>query len=135
MNIITRAGQHRPPYRREPAPGQYLTHDLPGAVGRPDPAGRHRDVEFGITTETGERPRLEWGSFDGPASETFTTDLHCVTKWSKLGTGLEGRQPGQPDGERRGARVDFALVHSTAVTRRTCRGGPLRGKASDRVRV
>jgi len=32
----------------------------------------------------------DWAAFRALPSEEFTTDLHCVTKWSKLGTRWRG---------------------------------------------
>ena len=44
-------------------------------------------------------------------SETFTTDLHCVTKWSKLGTDWKGVSLDTLlEGLQRAG--EFALVHS-----------------------
>jgi DMSO/TMAO reductase YedYZ molybdopterin-dependent catalytic subunit len=34
--------------------------------------------------------RWMWEEFKAPPHETVTTDIHCVTKWSKLDTVWEG---------------------------------------------
>ena len=34
--------------------------------------------------------RWDWKSLCSLPAETFTADLHCVTRWSKLGTTCEG---------------------------------------------
>ena len=34
--------------------------------------------------------RWDWKSFRDLPTETFTVDIHCVTRWSKLGTSWEG---------------------------------------------
>ena len=34
--------------------------------------------------------RWTWGEFKALPHETVTTDIHCVTKWSKLDTVWEG---------------------------------------------
>ena len=34
--------------------------------------------------------RWDWKSFRNLPSETVSVDLHCVTRWSKLGTSWEG---------------------------------------------
>ena len=43
-----------------------------------------------IITETGQRHAWNWAQLMAAPSETFSTDLHCVTKWSKLGTAWKG---------------------------------------------
>jgi DMSO/TMAO reductase YedYZ molybdopterin-dependent catalytic subunit len=48
------------------------------------------DWEFVITSETGEQHRWDWNAFRALPSEEVTVDIHCVTKWSKLGTTWEG---------------------------------------------
>jgi len=46
--------------------------------------------EFTITTETGDIHRWDWSAFTSLPTETVTKDLHCVTRWSKLGTEWTG---------------------------------------------
>jgi DMSO/TMAO reductase YedYZ molybdopterin-dependent catalytic subunit len=46
--------------------------------------------QFGITTEAGQRHAWSWPELLALPSETITVDLHCVTKWSKLGTSWRG---------------------------------------------
>jgi DMSO/TMAO reductase YedYZ molybdopterin-dependent catalytic subunit len=38
----------------------------------------------------GQMVRWTWGEFQSLAREAITTDIHCVTKWSKFGTRWEG---------------------------------------------
>jgi DMSO/TMAO reductase YedYZ molybdopterin-dependent catalytic subunit len=33
--------------------------------------------------------RWSWKSFREPSTENVTVDIHCVTRWSKLGTSWE----------------------------------------------
>jgi DMSO/TMAO reductase YedYZ molybdopterin-dependent catalytic subunit len=90
MNIITRGFSSR---RRSDAnlpPGQYLTHDFPVLSAGPTPRIDTAQWEFAITNGTGERFTHSWAQMMDLPSETFTTDIHCVTKWSKLATTWKG---------------------------------------------
>ncbi|MCO5971937.1 sulfite oxidase-like oxidoreductase [Actinoallomurus soli] len=71
-------------------PGQYLTEDFPVLSAGPTPRVRREEWEFTVTTETGEEHRWDWRELMALPSETPTVDIHCVTKWSKLGTRWEG---------------------------------------------
>jgi DMSO/TMAO reductase YedYZ molybdopterin-dependent catalytic subunit len=90
MNIITRGFSSRRRTDANLPPGQYLTHDFPVLSAGPTPRVDTATWEFGITTETGQRHAWSWAQLMDAPSETFTTDLHCVTKWSKLGTEWKG---------------------------------------------
>ena len=70
-------------------PGQYLTDDFPVLSAGPTP---HTPLEeWTFTIEGGAEPvSWSWDEFRELASETTTTDIHCVTKWSKLDTVWEG---------------------------------------------
>ena len=67
-------------------PGQYLTTDFPVLSAGPTP---HR-WEFTIDDGSNVLRRWDWKSFRELPTESFTVDLHCVTRWSKLGTSWEG---------------------------------------------
>jgi DMSO/TMAO reductase YedYZ molybdopterin-dependent catalytic subunit len=71
-------------------PGQYLTEDFPVLSAGPTPHILPEHWEFTITTEAGEVYRWDWQAFTDLTIETTTQDLHCVTRWSKLGTTWEG---------------------------------------------
>ncbi|MEU9020494.1 sulfite oxidase-like oxidoreductase [Actinomadura sp. NPDC048394] len=71
-------------------PGQYLTDDFPVLSAGPTPRVGQDEWEFVVTTETGDRHRWSWREFQALPSETPTVDIHCVTKWSKLGTTWTG---------------------------------------------
>jgi len=71
-------------------PGQYLTEDFPVLSAGPTPKLDLDRWTFTITTEAGERHQWTWAQLRGLPSERFTTDLHCVTRWSKLGTHWQG---------------------------------------------
>ena len=46
--------------------------------------------QFTITDETGGRHGWSWPEFQALPAEDVTVDIHCVTKWSKLGTRWRG---------------------------------------------
>ena len=71
-------------------PGQYLVRDFPvlhvGDVPKFDP-GTWRLRVFGAV----ERPlELSWDQFTGLPTKIVKTDIHCVTRWTKLDTIWEG---------------------------------------------
>ncbi len=70
--------------RRTP-PGQYVTNDFPVLSVGPTPRGAAKDWSLAVTGAAVAR-RWDWDAFRALPSETFTTDIHCVTHWSKLGT-------------------------------------------------
>jgi DMSO/TMAO reductase YedYZ molybdopterin-dependent catalytic subunit len=93
MPIISRGFRGRRPDDVPPErvpPGQYVTRDFPVLSAGPTP---HRAVDqwdFTITGEIDEPLRWTWDEVQALPSETFTVDIHCVTKWTKLDTVWEG---------------------------------------------
>jgi DMSO/TMAO reductase YedYZ molybdopterin-dependent catalytic subunit len=71
-------------------PGQYLVHDFPVLSAGPTPRVETRSWELRVTTETGQVHTWDWAAFQALPSEDIAVDLHCVTKWSKLGTAWRG---------------------------------------------
>ena len=71
-------------------PGQYLVHDFPVLSAGPTPRDGLRGWDFTITTESGQVHTWDWAAFQALPAEDITVDLHCVTKWSKLGTSWRG---------------------------------------------
>ena len=111
------------PRSAEPAlpPGQYLTEDFPVLSAGPTPRVPLDTWEFVITTETGAEHRWSWDELMALPQETPTVDIHCVTRWSKLGTNWQGVSLDTLlDGVDTAA--DYALVAlATAGTPPTCR--------------
>ncbi|GMA27864.1 hypothetical protein GCM10025874_11170 [Arenivirga flava] len=70
-------------------PGQRTTDDFPVMSAGPTPVVAPADWRFAIATERGT---AEWGWDDLMAQpiDDITTDIHCVTRWSKLGTRWRG---------------------------------------------
>jgi DMSO/TMAO reductase YedYZ molybdopterin-dependent catalytic subunit len=71
-------------------PGQFLTEDFPVLSAGPTPEINTAEWEFTIRTETGATHRWDWDQFRALPSELVATDIHCVTRWSKLGTSWRG---------------------------------------------
>ena len=67
-------------------PGQYVVDDFPVLSAGPTP---HTDLEqwrFTLNGAVDTEVTWSWEEFLALPSETVTVDIHCVTKWSKLGT-------------------------------------------------
>jgi DMSO/TMAO reductase YedYZ molybdopterin-dependent catalytic subunit len=92
-------------------PGQYLTEDFPVLSAGPTPRIPLDQWEFVITTETGEDHRWSWMQMLALPAETPTVDIHCVTRWSKLGTNWQGVSLDTLFSAVDTA-ADYALVHS-----------------------
>src|SRR5215510_72829 len=71
-------------------PGQYLVEDFPVLSAGPTPDIDLADWELIITSASGLQQRWDWAAFRALPSEPVTTDIHCVTHWSKLDTAWEG---------------------------------------------
>lgn len=71
-------------------PGQSLTHDFPVLSAGPTPSIDTADWKFSILTETGKVHSWSWEELLALPSEEISTDIHCVTRWSKLGTSWRG---------------------------------------------
>lgn len=91
MAIITRGfrGRRRPEGVVLP-PGQYLTEDFPVLSAGPTPRVDLDGWTFTITSETGAKTAWSWQELTALPAEDITVDLHCVTRWSKLGTRWRG---------------------------------------------
>ena len=121
MSPISR-GFHRKrqegPAGRVP-PGQYVTTDFPVLSAGPTPRTPLANWTFSI--DGGREPKSwTWEEFRALPTETLTTDIHCVTRWSKLDTTWQG------------VSLDVLLAaveydagtcwpSATAATRPTCR--------------
>jgi DMSO/TMAO reductase YedYZ molybdopterin-dependent catalytic subunit len=111
MAVVSR-GFHR---RREAEvalpPGQYLTQDFPVLSAGPTPRVSLDTWSFTLTTETGAQQAWTWAQLTALPSEDATVDIHCVTRWSKLGTAWRGVSVDVLlDGVDTAA--DFAMIHS-----------------------
>jgi DMSO/TMAO reductase YedYZ molybdopterin-dependent catalytic subunit len=92
-------------------PGQYLVEDFPVLSAGPTPRVPLDEWQFVITTETGADQRWSWQQFLNLPPATPTVDIHCVTRWSKLGTRWQGVSLDTLMADVDTA-ADYALVHS-----------------------
>ena len=111
MTVITRGFTGRGRRDEKLPPGQYLVEDFPVLSAGPTPRVDTDRWEFVITTESGERHAWNWAQFQALPTESPTVDLHCVTKWSKLGTDWRGVSLDVLL-ENVGTAADYALVSS-----------------------
>jgi DMSO/TMAO reductase YedYZ molybdopterin-dependent catalytic subunit len=91
MGIVSRGfrGRRREGDEKLP-PGQYLVDDFPVLSAGPTPRLTTAEWEFTILTEAGQEHRWSWSELLELPYETPHVDIHCVTKWSKLGTDWQG---------------------------------------------
>ena len=71
-------------------PGQYVTGDFPVLSAGPTPHTPLENWSFSVTGEDGGGKSWNWQQLRALPTETVTADIHCVTRWSKLGTEWEG---------------------------------------------
>jgi DMSO/TMAO reductase YedYZ molybdopterin-dependent catalytic subunit len=72
-------------------PGQYLTEDFPVLSAGPTPRTALDRWSFSlIAPDGGELLRRSWSELQAMPATEVTVDIHCVTKWSKLGTRWKG---------------------------------------------
>jgi len=93
MSFISRGFKGR---RQEPdvsdriPPGQYLTRDFPVLSAGPTPKTNLERWDLELFGDVETPKRWSWNEFQALTSESFTVDIHCVTKWSKLDSLWEG---------------------------------------------
>src|SRR6266545_6684550 len=75
--------------RRIP-PGQYLVDGFPVLSAGPTPHTPLDEWTFSVTGAVDEPVSWTWEEFLALPSEEVRTDIHCVTKWSKLDTVWRG---------------------------------------------
>jgi DMSO/TMAO reductase YedYZ molybdopterin-dependent catalytic subunit len=71
-------------------PGQHVVGDFPVLSAGPTPKIALSEWTFSLIGEVDEPKRWTWTEFRSLPTETFTVDIHCVTKWSKLDTAWTG---------------------------------------------
>jgi DMSO/TMAO reductase YedYZ molybdopterin-dependent catalytic subunit len=71
-------------------PGQYQTRDFPVLSAGPTPRVDLATWSLTVEGAVDERVTWTWDELLALPSETFTVDIHCVTKWSKLDTTWKG---------------------------------------------
>lgn len=71
-------------------PGQYITPDFPVLSAGPTPRTPLDRWTFTIEGLVRDPVLWSWDEFLQLPAQSFTVDIHCVTKWSKLDTHWEG---------------------------------------------
>ena len=71
-------------------PGQYVVDDFPVLSAGPTPQTPLDAWSFTINGAVTAPRSWSWNEFSSLPSETFMVDIHCVTKWSKLGATWTG---------------------------------------------
>ena len=92
-------------------PGQLLTESCPVLSAGPTPSIVPETWEFFLHTGSGSTRRWSWDEFLALPSEEITTDIHCVTSWSKLGTRWRGVSLDTLFAEVE-TSLDFVMAHS-----------------------
>src|SRR6201993_2474125 len=93
MSPISRGFTGRRRHGGDPArvpPGQYVTDDFPVLSAGPTPRTPLDEWSFTILGAVDEPVSWPWEEFIALPAESPTTDIHCVTKWSKLDTTWKG---------------------------------------------
>ncbi|HYS69316.1 MAG TPA: sulfite oxidase-like oxidoreductase [Gemmatimonadaceae bacterium] len=71
-------------------PGQYETRDFPVLSAGPTPRTPLSVWDLTLRSPDGQSARWTWDEFVALKRDKVTVDIHCVTKWSKFGTGWGG---------------------------------------------
>ena len=71
-------------------PGQYLERGFPVLTAGPTPSVDTGAWRFRIDGMVDRPTEWTWDEFNALPPETIPCDIHCVTKWSKLGTSFGG---------------------------------------------
>ncbi len=71
-------------------PGQYETQDFPVLSAGPTPRIPLVNWSFALDGLVEAPVQWSWEQFAALPHESFTKDIHCVTKWSKLDTKWQG---------------------------------------------
>src|SRR4051794_36169863 len=71
-------------------PGQYVVNDFPVLSAGPTPHTPLDEWSFTISGAFDDPVSWPWEESIALPSETFSVDIHCVTKWSKLDTTWTG---------------------------------------------
>jgi DMSO/TMAO reductase YedYZ molybdopterin-dependent catalytic subunit len=71
-------------------PGQYVTQGFPVLSAGPTPHTPLPEWTFSIRQGGDTLKSWTWPEFQALPVQTVTADIHCVTRWSKLGTVWRG---------------------------------------------
>ncbi len=71
-------------------PGQYFEEGFPILTAGPTPQVSTSEWSFTIEGLVSEARTWNWDEVQALPGSTFEGDIHCVTRWSKLGTSFAG---------------------------------------------
>ncbi|MGV9825615.1 MULTISPECIES: sulfite oxidase-like oxidoreductase [unclassified Gordonia (in: high G+C Gram-positive bacteria)] len=71
-------------------PGQYTTLDFPVLSAEPTPVITPATWSLTLQSSAHRAHTLDWAAFRALPHTDITTDIHCVTRWSKFGTRWRG---------------------------------------------
>jgi Oxidoreductase molybdopterin binding domain len=71
-------------------PGQYVTADFPNLSAGPTPQIKVSEWKLALQLGGSLLGVWTWEAFEALPQTTIKTDIHCVTKWSKLDTTWQG---------------------------------------------
>lgn len=98
-----------------------MVDDFPVLTAGPTPDTTLEDWDLAVVDETGATAaRWTWSEFRALPAEDVTVDIHCITKWSKLGTHWRG-VPVDALLDGVDTSAEFAVAFCDGVTRPTCR--------------
>jgi len=82
--------QERQPLKDRMPPGQYVTTDFPILSAGPTPQIKVENWTLALQLGGSLISKWNWAEFEALPQTTMKTDIHCVTKWSKLDTTWQG---------------------------------------------
>jgi hypothetical protein len=118
MGMVTRGFSEGRDSSQQLPPGQYRTDDFPFSLGRADASNSPGDLAVHRNHRARSDASVELGGADGLQAESITTDIHCVTRWSKLDTAWRGVSL---DTLLADVETEADWLTATAVTAPTCR--------------
>jgi len=71
-------------------PGQHVTEDFPVLSAGPTPRTQLQDWTLELRSDNRLLARWDWQQLASLPQTDYVVDIHCVTKWSKLGTRWRG---------------------------------------------
>src|SRR5215475_6345494 len=72
------------------SPGQYVTMDFPVLSAGPTPQIKLENWNFALELGASLLGKWNWAQFESLSQTRIKTDIHFVTKWSKLDTTWQG---------------------------------------------
>src|SRR5271169_1474159 len=85
-----RARRQEQRQRERVPPGQYVSTDFPVLSAGPTPQIRLENWTLALQLGGSLLGKWNWTEFEALPQTTIKTDIHCVTKWSKLDTTWQG---------------------------------------------